>query len=97
MEKYSKEWKLKQGIWIQDHKNYSGEKIYKIHYIENDTEYSKGEYFSRKEASEALRASRAAAALGRIGGSAKTDAKTASSRENGKLGGRPKLEKEAKS
>lgn len=31
----------------------------------------------------------AAAALGRIGGSAKTEAKQASSRENGKLGGRP--------
>jgi hypothetical protein len=63
MAKYSKEWKQKQGIWIQDHKNYSGEKIYKIHYIENDTEYSKGEYSTQKEASEALRASRAAAAL----------------------------------
>jgi hypothetical protein len=86
MEKYSKEWKLKQGAWIQDHKNSSGENIYKIHYIENDTEYSKGEYFTKKEASEALRASQSAAALGSI----KSDKKAASSRENGKLGGRPK-------
>jgi hypothetical protein len=31
-----------------------------------------------------------AAAMGRKGGAAKTEAKTASSRENGKLGGRPK-------
>lgn len=34
--------------------------------------------------------SSAAAAIGRIGGSAKSERKAASSRENGKLGGRPK-------
>lgn len=34
-------------------------------------------------------ASRAASILGRLGGSARSDAKTASSRANGSLGGRP--------
>jgi hypothetical protein len=34
-----------------------------------------------------------AAALGRLGGSVKSDAKAAASRENGKLGGRPRKEK----
>jgi hypothetical protein len=38
--------------------------------------------------------SSAAAALGRKGGSAKSDRKAASSRENGKKGGRPKTKKE---
>jgi hypothetical protein len=33
---------------------------------------------------------KAAATLGRKGGSAKSDAKAKASRENGKLGGRPK-------
>jgi hypothetical protein len=50
MEKYSKEWKLAQGKWIQKHGD-----IYKIHYIENDTEYSTGEYLSRKEAENWLK------------------------------------------
>lgn len=86
MEKYSKEWKEKKGIWAQDHHGSSGDKIWKIHYIENGTEYSKGEYFTQKEAAIALRASRAAATLGSIS----TPKKAASSRENGKKGGRPK-------
>ena len=34
--------------------------------------------------------SRAASALGKLGGSAKSEAKSAAVRENGKLGGRPK-------
>jgi len=34
--------------------------------------------------------SQAASALGKIGGSAKTEAKSSASRENGKKGGRPK-------
>lgn len=38
--------------------------------------------------------SRAAAALGKLGGSAKTEAKSAASRANGKLGGRPRKVKE---
>jgi len=35
----------------------------------------------------------AAATLGRLGGSVKSDAKSAAARENGKLGGRPRKEK----
>ena len=50
MEKYSREWKLAKGKWIQKH-----EDIWKIHYIEYDTEYSKGEYYSAEEAREELK------------------------------------------
>lgn len=42
MEKYSGERKMAKGFWILDHKNVSGNRIWKIHYIEFDTEYSKG-------------------------------------------------------
>jgi len=38
--------------------------------------------------------SQAASALGKLGGSAKSEAKSTSSRANGKLGGRPKKAKE---
>ena len=37
--------------------------------------------------------SKAASAFAKLGGSCKSDAKTKSSRENGKLGGRPKKER----
>jgi len=50
MEKYSKEWKIKAGKWIQKHHDATKGNIWKIHYIENDNEYSTGEYFSAKEA-----------------------------------------------
>ena len=50
MEKYSREWKLAQGKWIQKHGD-----IYKIHYIENDTEYSTGEYLTAAGAKENLK------------------------------------------
>ncbi len=55
MKKYSKEWKYATGKWIQKHKGYSGNTIWKIHYIENDTEYAMGEYFTAKEAREELK------------------------------------------
>lgn len=45
MKKYSKEWKQKQGAWVQNH---NGE--FKIHYIENDTEYSTGSYYTKSAA-----------------------------------------------
>lgn len=91
MEKYSREWKLKQGAWIQDHINSQADKIYKIHYIEHDTERMKlGEFFTMKDAREALAEFKAASALGRKGGSAKSPRKAASSRANGAKGGRPR-------
>jgi hypothetical protein len=96
MEKYSIEWKLAAGRWVQDHKNEKWGRVWKIHYIENGIEYSRGEYRTRKEAEESLRVSQAAAALGRKGGSAKSPAKTAAVRENGKKGGRPKTKEEGK-
>lgn len=43
---------------------------------------------TEKEIRELLR--KAAAITGRLGGSVKSEAKTAAARENGKLGGRPK-------
>lgn len=43
-----------------------------------------------EEAFSAMKTSAAAATLGRKGGQAKTEAKTAAVRENGKKGGRPK-------
>jgi len=52
MEKYSKEWKEKTGRWIQKHGD-----IWKIHYIEYDTEYSIGQYFTAKEAREEFKKS----------------------------------------
>jgi len=52
---FSREWKLSKKAWIQDHKNAAGDKVYKIHYLENDTEYSTGEYFTKKSANEDLK------------------------------------------
>ena len=48
--KYTAEWKLKNGAWVQDHESTYCEKIYKIHYIENMMEYSTGVYFTKKAA-----------------------------------------------
>jgi hypothetical protein len=94
MEKYSAEWKMAQRHWVQDHKASNGDRIYKIHYIEYDTEYCIGEYFTAKDArDEMIRVfgpSRAAAALGRKGGSAKSEAKARAAKENAKKGGWPK-------
>jgi hypothetical protein len=52
MIKYSKEWKIKIGAWVQAHTDSYGNKIYKVHYIRNENEYSTGKYWSEKEALE---------------------------------------------
>jgi hypothetical protein len=54
--KYSVKWKHQQGKWIQDHIDSYGHKVWKIHYIRNNTEYSTGRFWNRKEASDALKA-----------------------------------------
>lgn len=46
------------------------------------------------ELTEIEKVSSAAATLGRLGGSVKSEAKSTAARENGKLGGRPRKEKE---
>lgn len=95
MEKYSKEWKENEqklhGGWAQDHIDTNGDKIYKWHYIEYDTEYSTGQYYKKADCiKDNKNISQAAALLGRKGGSAKSEKKTKAVRENGKKGGRPK-------
>ena len=55
MKKYSKEWKEETGKWVQDHKNEKWGRFYKIHYIHAGTEYSTGEYLSRKDAEADMR------------------------------------------
>lgn len=45
-----KEQKLAVGKWIQKHGD-----VWKIHYIQYDTEYSTGSYLTAKEAREALK------------------------------------------
>jgi len=50
MKKYSVEWKQAKGSWVQSHKSEKWGRIYKIHTIMYDTEYSDGEYLTRKEA-----------------------------------------------
>lgn len=53
MERYSIEWKLKNmkkyGGWPQQHNTHHWE----WHYVENATEYSRGCYFTRREALDA--------------------------------------------
>lgn len=54
MKRYSREWKIKKGLWVQPDISNS-DKVWRIHYIENETEYSTGSYFTRKEAEDELR------------------------------------------
>lgn len=84
MERYSMEWKMKQGAWVQDHKNEKWGRFYKLHYVQAGTEYSKGEYLTKAEADEALVIYKSASAMGRKGGSVKSEKKTAAVRENAK-------------
>lgn len=54
MKKYSTEWKKDKGSWVQRHRNEKWGYYYKIHYIEFETEYSKGEFTTRIEAEKEL-------------------------------------------
>ena len=42
--KFTREWKQKTKKWVQKHKHSNGESYWSIHYIQNDIEYSNGEY-----------------------------------------------------
>jgi hypothetical protein len=54
MTKYTLEWKQKKKKWVQKHEKIDGESIWKIHYIQNDIEYSNGEYSTEESAQEDL-------------------------------------------
>ncbi len=85
---------MKTNFEIIEGKDYQGDKCYRINYVEYDTLFTISEpHYTKKAAEEKLRElkkenpiTNAAAALGSI----KSPRKSASSRENGKLGGRPK-------
>jgi hypothetical protein len=47
---YTAKDKVKAGVWVQKHKSEKWGKVWKIHYIEYGTEYSIGEYLTKKEA-----------------------------------------------
>ena len=55
MTKYTLEWKQKKKKWVQKHEKIDGEYIWKIHYIQNDIEYSNGEYSTEESAQEDLK------------------------------------------
>ena len=85
---------MKTNFEIIEGRDYQGDKCYRINYQEYDTLYTMPEpHYTKKAAEEKLRElkkenaiTNAAAALGSIS----TPKKAASSRENGKLGGRPR-------
>jgi len=52
--KYTYEWKQKTKKWVQKHKHSNGESYWAIHYMQNDTEYSNGEYLTEKAAKKDL-------------------------------------------
>ena len=54
MKTYTVEEKRKAGKWVQKHESEKWGKIWKIHYIQNDTEYSTGEYLTKKDAEKEL-------------------------------------------
>ncbi|MEN6360249.1 MAG: hypothetical protein ABFD59_09345 [Smithella sp.] len=86
---------MKTNFEIIEGKDYQGDKCYRINYKEYDTLYTMPEpHYTKKAAEEKLRElkkenpiTNAAAALGSI----KSAKKSASSRENGKGGGRKSL------
>ncbi|MEN6421654.1 MAG: hypothetical protein ABFD76_06860 [Smithella sp.] len=89
---------MKTNFEIIEGKDYQGDKCYRVNYIEYDTLYTMPEpHYTKKAALEKMselkkenQISEAAATLGRKGGRITSERKAASSRENGKKGGRPK-------
>lgn len=85
---------MKTNFEIITGKDYQGDKCYRINYQEYDTLFTMPEpHYTKKAATEKMNELKkenpitsAAAALGSIS----TPKKAASSRENGKLGGRPR-------
>ena len=55
MKTYTREWKQKTRKWVQEHTKSNGTSYWSIHYIQNDTEYSNGEYSTEKSAIEDLK------------------------------------------
>lgn len=88
---------MKTNFEIIEGRDYQGDKCYRINYQEYNTLYTMPEpHYTKKAAEEKLRElkkenaiAKAAAALGSIS----TPKKAASSRKNGKMGGRPAADK----
>ena len=59
LEPYSIEWKIARRAWVQDHHNEKWGKFWKVHYIMADTEYSAGEFLTKKEALDELKKTKA--------------------------------------
>jgi hypothetical protein len=86
---------MKTNFEIIKGRDYQGDKCYRINFVEYDTLYTMPEpHYTKAAAAEKLKElkkenpiTNAAATLGRI----KSTRKAASSRENGKKGGRPKF------
>jgi hypothetical protein len=55
MRKYSLEWKKEKRKWIEKHTKLNGEVYWSIHYMQYDTEYLNGEFYSEESALEALK------------------------------------------
>ena len=54
MKKFSVEWKYAKNHWTQKHQDDMWGTIWKIHYIQYDTEYSVGHYRTKAEAELAM-------------------------------------------
>jgi hypothetical protein len=52
--KYTREWKKKTKKWVQKHTHPNGTSYWTIHYIQNEIEYSNGEYSTEELAEKDL-------------------------------------------
>ena len=53
--KYSNDWKQETNKWVQKHKHFHGKPYCSIHYIQNEIEYSCGEYPTEESTKEDLK------------------------------------------